>query len=124
MHFVGKWTDSNVTFSKNGSLGEIRNAILGGVCLICQAEEICIRALLFNSYPPEQNGRQYADESFKRIFVNDTDFISIKKSLKFIPKGPVNNKVAFVQVRTLHRTGDKPLPEPMLTKFTDAYMRH
>ena len=22
------------------------------------------------------------------------------------------------------RIGDKPLPEPMLTRFTDAYMRH
>ena len=23
-----------------------------------------------------------------------------------------------------HQKGDKPLPEPMMTQFTDAYMRH
>ena len=26
--------------------------------------------------------------------------------------------------QTRRRTGDKPLPEPMLTHFTDVYMRH
>ena len=44
--------------------------------------------------------------------------------LKFVPKGSINNKPALVQVMAWRRTGDKPLPEPMLTPFTDAYMRH
>ena len=50
----------------------------------------------------------------------------IKISLKFVPKGPIDNKSALVQVMVMawHRTGDKPLPEPMRTQFTDAYMRH
>ena len=31
---------------------------------------------------------------------------------------------ALVQVMALRRTGDKPLPGPMLAEFTDAYMRN
>ena len=50
--------------------------------------------------------------------------ISIRISLKFVPKGPIDNKSALVQVMAWCRTGDEPLPEPMLTRFTDAYMRH
>ena len=32
--------------------------------------------------------------------------------------------VSQVQVVAWLRTGDKPLPEAMLTKFIDAYMQH
>ena len=45
-------------------------------------------------------------------------------SLKFVSKDPNTNKSALVQVMAWHRTGDKPLSEPMLPQFTDAYMRH
>ena len=38
--------------------------------------------------------------------------------------GPIDNKSVLVQVMAWRRTGDKPLPEPMLDEFTDAYMRH
>ena len=47
--------------------------------------------------------------------------VFIQKSLKFVPKGPIDNKSMLVQVIA---TGDKPLSEPMLTQFTKAYMRH
>ena len=40
------------------------------------------------------------------------------------PKGPIDSKSALVQVMAWHRTGNKPLPEPMLAQFTDAYMWH
>ena len=33
-------------------------------------------------------------------------------------------KSALVQLVAWHRTGEKPLPESMLTQFTDAYIRH
>ena len=65
-----------------------------------------------------------ADDIFKHIFLNDNARILIEISLKFVPKGTVNNKSALVQVMAWHCTGDKPLPEAMLTQFTDAYMRH
>ena len=61
-----------------------------------------------------------ADNIFKYIFLNEI----VRISLKFVPKGPIDNKSALVQVMAWRRTGDKPLPEPMLTQFTDAYMRH
>ena len=66
------------------------------------------------------------DDIFKSIF-NESVCISITTctiSLKFIPKGPIDYKLALVQVVTWHRTGEKPLPESMLTQFTDAYIRH
>ena len=50
--------------------------------------------------------------------------IPIQIPVKFVPRGPIDNKPALVQVMTLNRTGDKPLPERMLIQFTDAYMRH
>ena len=36
----------------------------------------------------------------------------------------MDDKSALVQVMALRQTGDKPLPEPMLTQLADAYMRH
>ena len=39
------------------------------------------------------------------------------------PKGPIDNKAALIQVIEWGRTGGEPLPEPMLTQFTDAYMQ-
>ena len=62
-----------------------------------------------------------ADDTFTCIFLNENDRILIRKSLKFVPIG---NKSALVQVMAWRQTGDKPLPEPMQTHFTDAYMRH
>ena len=65
-----------------------------------------------------------ADDILKCIFLNEKVRILIKISLKFVPKGPIDNESALVQVMAWRRTGDKPLPEPTLTQFTDAYMRH
>ena len=64
-----------------------------------------------------------ADDTFKCIFLNENDGISIKISLKFVLGSPIDNKPALVQVMAWRRTGDEPLPELMLTLFTDAYMR-
>ena len=43
-----------------------------------------------------ENGRQFADNIFKCIFFNENVRISIKISLKFVPKGPINNIPALV----------------------------
>ena len=56
--------------------------------------------------------------------MNENFSILIKVSLKFVPEDPIDNKAALVQVMAWRRTDVKPLPEPMLTQFTDAYMRH
>ena len=64
-----------------------------------------------------------ADDIFKCSFLDENVRISIHISQKFVPMGPINNKSALVQVMAWRRTGDKPLPEAMMTQFTDAYMQ-
>ena len=64
------------------------------------------------------------DYIFKCNFINEKFCISIWISLKFVPTGPINNRPALVQVMAWRRTGNKPLPEPTLTQFTDAYMQY
>ena len=51
-------------------------------------------------------------------------FISIQISLKFVPKCPIDNNPALVAIMAWRRVGDTPLSEPILTWFTDAYLRH
>ena len=65
-----------------------------------------------------------ADDIFNCIFLSENDRIPIRISLKYVPRSPIDNKAALVQVMAWRRTGDKPLPEPMMTQFIDAYMRH
>ena len=38
-----------------------------------------------NTLRPRQNGRRFADDTFKRIFLNENVRILIKISLKFVP---------------------------------------
>ena len=76
----------------------------------------------WNTLRRRQNGRLFADDNFKCIFLNGNVCISIKVSLKFVPNGPIDNKSALVQMMTWHRVGNKPLFEPMIASFTDAYM--
>ena len=63
-----------------------------------------------NTLRPRQNGRHFTDD----IFLNENIWISIKISLKFVPKGPINNIPALVQIMAWRRPGDKPLSEPMM----------
>ena len=62
---------------------------------------------------PRQNGRHVADDTFKRIFLNETFRISIKISLK----GSINNIPALFQIMAWRRSGDKPLSEPMMVRL-------
>ena len=64
-----------------------------------------------------------ADDIFKCIFLNENDRISIQISLKFVPRGPVDNKWALVHVMAWHRIGDKPLSESKLTRFTSYFLK-
>ena len=71
-----------------------------------------------NTLRPRQNGRRFADDTFKRIFVNENVWIPIKISLKFVPECPNNNIPALVQIMAWRRPGDKPLSEPMMVSLT------
>ena len=50
-------------------------------------------------------------------------WIPIKMSLKFVPKGPINNIPALVGTMAWCRSGDKPLSEPMEVSLS-THTRH
>ena len=66
---------------------------------------------------PRQNGRQFPDDILKWIFFNENVWISIEISLKFVPKGQINNIPALVQKMAWRRPGDKPFYEPMIVSL-------
>ena len=66
----------------------------------------------------------WQENKFECNFLNENDRIPIRISLTFVPKSPIDNTPALVQVMAWRRTADKPLSEPMLNQFTDTYMRH
>ena len=70
-----------------------------------------------NTLRPRQNGRNFADDTFKYIFLNENVIISAKIPLKFVPKGPINSIPALVQIMAWRRSGDKPLSEPMMVRL-------
>ena len=50
-----------------------------------------------NSSPPGQDGRGFADDVFRCTFVNEKICILIEISLKFVPRGLIDNKAVLVQ---------------------------
>ena len=70
---------------------------------------------------PRQNRRQFADDTYKCIFLNENVWIPIRISLKFVPKGPINNMPALVQIMAWRRSGDKPLSGPMWLDYRRIY---
>ena len=71
----------------------------------------------FNTLRPRQNGRHFADDTFKRIFMNENVRISINISLKCVPKCLINNIPALVQIMAWRWPGNKPLSEPMMVSL-------
>ena len=71
--------------------------------------------LTINFSIPGQNGRLFTDDIFICIFVNERFCILIRISLKFVPKGPIDNNPALFQMMAclVYRIGDKSLSEPM-----------
>ena len=77
------------------------------------------------THPPlDKMAAILADNIFKCIFLIENDSIPLQISLKFVPRSPINNKPALVQVMAWHRSAAKPLSEPMLTQFSDAKIQH
>ena len=82
-------------------------------CRFCWSGCIC----KLNSLRPRRNGRYNADDSFKCIFLKGNVWIMNIMLLKFVPKGPINNIPALVQIMALRRPGNKPLSEPMMVSL-------
>ena len=99
-------------------------AIMSGYTLYNLYWNICIYLMnsinahiYVNSLRPKQNGRHFADDTFKHIFLNENVGITIKISLKFVHKDPINSMPALVQIMAWRRPGDKPLSEPMVVRL-------
>ena len=73
--------------------------------------------IFVNTLGPRQNVRHFPDDTFKRIFLNENIRISIKISLKFVPKVHINNIPALVQIMAWCRPGDKPLSETVMVRL-------
>ena len=67
-----------------------------------------------NTLRSRQNRRHFVDDMFECIFLIENVWIPIEISMKFVPKGPINNIQAMVQIMAWRRPGDKPLSEPMM----------
>ena len=61
-----------------------------------------------------KNVCHFTYDIFIHIFLNENIWISIKISMMFIPKGPINNIPALVQIMACCRPGGKALSEPMM----------
>ena len=74
------------------------------------------RTWLNQLIPPWTNGRHFADDNFKCISWIKSFVFRLKITWCLFPRG----HLTICQ----HWFGAKPLPEPMLTQCSDAYMRH
>ena len=73
----------------------------------------CIYRWLNMYWGWEKMAATLADDIFKCIILDESVRISIKILLKFVPKGPIKNIPALVQIMAWRRPGDKPLSEPI-----------
>ena len=77
-----------------------------------------LRKHLINTLRPRQNGCHFIDDTFKCIFLKENVSISIKISLKFtVPKCPIDNIPALLQIMAWRQPGNKPLSEAMMVSL-------
>ena len=67
-----------------------------------------------NTLGQRQNCGHFADDIFKCIFLNKYAWILLKISLKFVPKGLIDNIPSLVWIMAWRRRGVKPLSEAMM----------
>ena len=80
-------------------------------------------SIICNTWKLEQKSKKFAGDSFNYFF-NENIWILNKISRKYVLEGSSDNNSSLNQVMAWFRTGDKPLPESMMTQLSDAYMRH
>ena len=83
----------------------------------CKHSRCCIKIYKCKVLRTRQNGHHFADDNFKRIFLNENARISIEISLKFVPKGRINNIPSLFKIMAWRRPGDKPSSEPMMVRL-------
>ena len=115
-HHMHHWAKKNELFIIGKWL------FLNNMDIINRENESCWKVLLmvcyhvnhFNTLRPRQDGHCFPDDTLERIFLKENVIILIKNSLKFVPKGPINDIPTLVQIMAGRRPGDKPwLPTHM-----------
>ena len=104
-----------ILFTINSRVERLRNhsAVSNdAVCIIVSAN-VSVTPLV-NTLRPRQNGRHLPDDIFKRIFLKENVWISLKISLKFVSRIRINNIPALVKMMAWRRLGDKPFCEPIV----------
>ena len=96
---VSHWREAAV-ITNSGTASDERGGIMTSLGFRWLIGKFVYR---INTLRPKQNGRHFADDTFKYIFLNENVIISVKISLKFVPKGPINNNPALVQIMAWRR---------------------
>ena len=113
---IYRWIITQLLIHVNFNIGMAKWPLKLGHRLAIEFHRKPLVALL-STLRPRQNGRHFPDDIFKWIFLHENVWISINISLKFVPRGPINNILTLVQVMAWRRPGDKPLSEPMMVRL-------
>ena len=89
------WTNGWVNNREAGDLGRYRTHFDVIVMIMYRFTDAVMRRQT-TTLRPRQNGHHFADDIFKCILLNEKCGVFIKSSLKFVHKGPINNKPALV----------------------------
>ena len=81
------------------------------------AKEVTLNDVGINILRPRQNGCHLQDNIFRCIVLNENVWILIKTSLKFVPKGPINNIPSLVHIMAWCRPGDRTLSWPIMVNL-------
>ena len=85
------------------------------VCAVCLPIFLCLQDNQYiNTLRPRQNGRNFR-RHFQMHFYQWHILYFDSNFTKFVLKGPIDNKLALVQVMAWQWSGDKPLSETMVT---------
>ena len=80
--------------------------------------------ILYNILTTRQNGHRFADDIYKCIFLNGNSWISIKLTLKLVPRGPINIVPVLVQIMAWRQPGVHYQYQWWLDHRCILYMRH
>ena len=86
-------------------------------CVLVCFRSMSIMVVSFASLRPRQNDGHWAENIFKCIFLNQNYRILNQISLQFVTCGTTDNDLILVQITAWQRTCDKPLSEPMVSKY-------
>ena len=109
-------TQANLFVQKQTNCG-LRRSITTTAIPALHPSRISVYTGNINTLRPKQNGRHFADNIFKGIFMNENIYIWINISLKFILRDPLNNIPSLIQIMAWPRPGEKTLSEPMMIKL-------